>query len=251
MTLAEQLVVLLAGFAAGVLTSSVGVASLASFPVLLALGIPPVIANASNKVGLAPAGLSGSWGYRQELREQPRLAWTIILTSAIGSVAGAALLLVLQPGVFERLAPWLILSTCLLVGIQPGFTRWLRRRSPHAEARTVAGPATTAMSVLTGAYAGYFGAGSGVMMFAVLGFGLDLDLRVVNGLKTLAVAAADLVASLIFLFVADLDWFVVALLALGSIGGGYVGSRIGRVLPSTLLRTLIVLAGIVAAIALA
>jgi uncharacterized protein len=173
------------------------------------------------------------------------------VTSAVGSVGGAALLLTLQPGVFERLVPWLILCTCLLVGIQPGLTRWLRRRSPDAGARNVAGRTTTALSVLTGAYAGYFGAGSGVMMVAVLGFGLDLDIRVVNGLKTLAVAAADIVATLIFLFVADLDWSVVAVLAIGSIGGGHVGSRIGRRLPPTVLRTLIVLAGIVAAIALA
>src|SRR5262245_65700993 len=77
-TLAEQLAVLVAGFGAGVLTSTVGVASLVSFPVLLALGIPPVVANASNAVGLTPAAVSGSWGYREELREQARLAWIII-----------------------------------------------------------------------------------------------------------------------------------------------------------------------------
>ena len=241
----------LAGFCAGVLTSSVGVASLASFPLLLALGIPPVVANASNTVGLAPAALSGSWGYREELREEPRLAWMIILTSAIGSIGGAALLLAVDPGVFERLVPWLILFTCLLVGIQPRLTKWLRRRSPDGQARTAAGPGTTAMSVVTGIYAGYFGAGSGVMMVAVLGFGLDLDLRVVNGLKTLAVGAADVVATLIFVFVADLDWSVVALLALGSVCGGHVGSRIGRLISPTLLRTLIVVAGIVAAVVLA
>lgn len=240
----------LAGFCAGVLTSSVGVASLASFPLLLALGIPPVVANASNTVGLAPAALSGSWGYREELREEPRLAWMIILTSAIGSIGGAALLLAVDPGVFERLVPWLILFTCLLVGIQPRLTKWLRR-SPDGQARTAAGPGTTAMSVVTGIYAGYFGAGSGVMMVAVLGFGLDLDLRVVNGLKTLAVGAADVVATLIFVFVADLDWSVVALLALGSVCGGHVGSRIGRLISPTLLRTLIVVAGIVAAVVLA
>lgn len=250
MTIAEQLTVLVAGFGAGVLTSTVGVASLASFPVLLALGIPPVIANASNAVGLTPAGLSGSWGYREELREQPKLAWIIIITCAIGSVGGAALLLALDPVIFERVVPWLILFTCLLVGAQPALTRCLRRRTLEVVARTDAGPITRAMSVLTGVYGGYFGAGSGVMMVAVLGFGLDLELRVVNGLKTLAVAAANVVASLIFMFVAHLDWPVVAVLALGSTGGGYVGSRIGRRLPPTVLRSLIVAAGVVAAVAL-
>lgn len=250
----EQLLVLAAGLCSGVLTSTVGVASLLSFPVLLALGLPPVVANATNATGLAPAGLSGSWGYRAELREQPRVAWVVIVTCAGGSVLGAALLLVLDPGVFEAVVPWLILVTCLLVGVQPWLSGWLRRR---AEARgrtrgprTDAGPLTTLAAVGVGVYGGYFGAGSGVMMMAVLGFGTDLDLRVVNALKTLAVAAANGVAAVVFMAVADLDWSAVGLLALGSVVGGYVGARVGRHLPPTLLRAAIVVAGIVAAVVL-
>ena len=88
-------------------------------------------------------------------------------------------------------------------------------------------------------------------MVAVLGFGVDLDLRVVNALKTLAVAAANVVASLVFVLVADLDWRVVALLALGSVGGGYLGSRVGRRMPPVLLRVVLVVAGVAAAVWLA
>jgi uncharacterized membrane protein YfcA len=95
------------------------------------------------------------------------------------------------------------------------------------------------------------GAGSVVMMMAVLGFGTDLEFRIVNALKTLAVVAANLVASAIFLVIADLDWVAVLLLAAGSVFGGYVGARIGRYLPANVLRVLIVLTGVVAAIALA
>jgi hypothetical protein len=97
-------------------------------------------------------------------------------------------------------------------------------------------------------YGGYFGAGSGVMMVAVLGFGLDLDLRIVNALKTLAVLSANVVATLIFLVAAPLDWGAIGLLAAGSVVGGYVGSHIGRRLPPTLFRVLIVLAGVTAAV---
>jgi uncharacterized membrane protein YfcA len=251
MTFTEGVYILMAGFGAGILTSTVGVASLASFPVLLALGIPPVVANTSNAVGLTPAGLSGSWGYRKELREQPRVARLIIVTCASGAGGGAALLLALQPGVFEHVAPWLILATCLLVGAQPCITRTMRQDPTDRSARTIPGPITTALSVLTGVYGGYFGAGSGVMMVAVLGFGLDLELRVVNALKTLAIAAANVVASLVFVFAADLNWQVVGILAIGSIVGGYVGSRVGRRVPPALMRALIVVAGIVAAMALA
>jgi uncharacterized membrane protein YfcA len=248
----EQLFVLAAGLVAGILTSTVGVASLVSFPALLAVGLPPVLANASNTVGMTPAGLSGSFGYRRELREHPGAAVAVILTCAIGAVLGAVLLLALPPSVFEGIVPWLILFTCLLVGAQPRISRWLRGRQvgDAPVPRTRMSPVTTFFATLTGVYGGYFGAGSGVMMVAVLGFGLDLELRIVNALKTLAVMAANVVASLIFLVAADLDWTAIALLAAGSIVGGYVGSHIGRRLPDRLLRGLIVAAGITAAVLL-
>lgn len=250
MTAWEAAAVLAAGLGAGVLTSTVGVASLLSFPVLVAVGLPPVTANASNTVGLTPGALSGSWGYRHELREHRRVAAVVIATCAVGSVAGALLLLQLPPGVFEAVVPWLILGTCLLVGAQPRISAWLRRRSggDDADPRTRMSPTTTFFATLTGVYGGYFGAGSGVMMAAVLGLGLDLEWRFVNALKTLAVMAANLVASLIFVAIADLDWQAVGLLAAGSIVGGYVGAAIGRVLPGALLRALIVVAGVVAAV---
>lgn len=246
----EQIAVLAAGFGAGVLTSTVGVASLISFPVLLAVGLPPVVANASNTVGLVPAGVSGSFGYREELREHPVVARLVILTCAVGAVGGALLLLLLPAGVFEAVVPWLILFTCLLVGVQPRLAAWLKRRSGRTADRTTMGPVTRFFALLTGVYGGYFGAGSGVMMVAVLGLGLDIDLRAVNALKTLAIFSGNVVASVVFVLVADLDWAAIGLVAAGSLVGGYVGARVGRRLPPTLFRGLVVVAGIVAAVAL-
>jgi uncharacterized membrane protein YfcA len=246
----EQLAVVAAGLGAGILTSTVGVASLLSFPVLVAVGLPPVVANVSNTIGMTPAGVSGSFGYRRELREHPRVTATVIATCTLGSAVGATLLLGLPAGVFEAVVPWLILFTCLLVGAQPRITALLRRRHPAGEPppeRTRMSPLTTAFSTLVGAYGGYFGAGSGVMMVAVLGFGLDLELRIVNGLKTLAILCGNVLAALIFVVVADVDWRAVALLASGSVVGGYVGARVGRRLPPTLFRVLVVLAGVTAA----
>src|SRR6476469_9260305 len=160
-----MLAVLGAGVAAGILTTTVGVASLVS---------PPVVANASNTVGLVPAGVSGSFGYRAELREHPRVAWTVVVTCAIGAVGGAVLLLSLPSSVFEAVAPWLILFTCLLVGAQPWIPRRLRSRTGADVApRTRMGPVTTLFALLPGVYGGYFGAGSGVMVVAVLGRALD------------------------------------------------------------------------------
>jgi uncharacterized protein len=245
----EHLAIIGTGLGAGLLTSTVGVASLLSFPVLVALGIPPVVANASNTVGLIPAGIGGSLGYRRELREQPKVTWFVVVTCAVGSVGGAVLLLALPSAVFESIVPWLILFTCLLVGAQPWISRWLRSRKPADHGpRTAPSPTTTFFAALTGVYGGYFGAGSGVMMMAVLSLGLDLELRIVNALKTLAILAANVVAGLIFVFVADLDYTAVGLLAAGSLIGGYTGSHLGRLLPPTLLRILVVLAGITAAV---
>ncbi|GAA1476425.1 sulfite exporter TauE/SafE family protein [Nocardioides aestuarii] len=255
MSALEALVVLAAGLGAGILSSTVGVASLLSFPTLVALGLPPVTANVSNTLGLIPGGLGGVVGYREEVREAGPIAKVIVVVCAVGAILGAALLLGLPPGVFEAIVPYLILFTCLLVGVQPRIARWLRVRHErrHGEAlseRRHMSPATTVFATVTGVYGGYFGAGAGVMMVAVLGIGTDLELRIVNGLKTLSLMVGNIVAGLIFVVVADPRWDVAALLAAGSLVGGYVGARIGRRLPDAVFRWAVVAAGIVAALLL-
>lgn len=255
MTAGEAVLVVATGLGAGVLSSTVGVASLLSFPILVGLGLPPVVANVSNTLGLIPGGVGGVLGYRAEVREAGPVARAIVLVCALGAVAGAALLLGLPPGVFEAVVPFLILFTCALVGVQPRVAAWLRARHERrhgeepAERRHMS-PTTTAFATLTGVYGGYFGAGAGVMMVAVLGLGTDLELRVVNGLKTLALMVGNIVAGAIFVVVADPRWDVVVLLAAGSLVGGYVGARIGRLLPDAVFRWAVVAAGVVAAVLL-
>jgi len=248
-TLVEGVLVVATGVGAGVLSSTVGVASLLSFPILVALGLPPVVANVSNTLGMIPGGLGGVVGYRDEVREAGPIAKAIIIVCALGAVAGAALLLGLPPGVFEAIVPWLILFTCLLVGAQPRIAAWLRARNgeQHLERRHMS-PVTTAFATVTGMYGGYFGAGAGVMMVAVLGLGTDLQLRIINGLKTLSLMVGNIVAGLIFVVVAHPRWDVVVLLAAGSLVGGYVGARIGRKLPDAVFRWAVVAAGITAAV---
>ena len=125
-----------------------------------------------------------------------------------------------------------------------------RAAARGAADRVTMSPVTTAFATLTGVYGGYFGAGSGVMMMAVLGFGLDIELRVVNALKTLAVLAGQPRRHADLRVLAPLDWRVVALLAVGSVVGGYAGSFVGRRLPDRVLRTLVVVAGLVAFVVL-
>lgn len=247
MTVLEQLAVLVAGLGAGVLTSTVGVASLVSFPVLVAVGLPPVVANASNTVGMTFGSLSGTVGYRRELLEHRRAAVVLLVTCAVGSVGGAVLLLALPPDVFSTVVPWLVLVACLLVGAQPWLAAALRaRRGADAPDRLHVPPRARVLTTLVGAYAGYFGAAAGVLVLAVLGLATDLPFRVANALKTLAVLSANVTAAVVFLLVATLDWRAVALLALGSVVGGYAGARLGRSLPPALLRALVVVAGLAA-----
>lgn len=249
----ELLLVLAAGFGAGVLSSSVGVASLLSFPVLLAVGLPPVVANTTNTVGLIPAGAGGAFGYREELLANPRLTARVVILTGLAGSAGAALLLGLPSAVFESVAPWLILGTCLLVGAQPRISRWLADRHPDGVERpdrVHLSPTTTVFVVLTGVYGGYFGAGAGVMMIATLALGLDIDLKIISALRTASVMASNVVAGAIFMVIADIDWTIVAVLAVSSVFGGYAGARLARRMPAALLRGLVVVAGIVAAVTL-
>jgi uncharacterized membrane protein YfcA len=249
----DQFLVVLAGFGAGLLTSTVGVASLLSFPILLAVGLPPVVANASNTIGLVPAGAGGALGFRNELRLRPDLTCRVVLLAGVAGSVGAALLLALPPGVFEAVVPWLILGTCGLVGIQPRLSSFLAARrasSGRSAARVTLSPLTTLFVLLTGVYGGYFGAGAGVMMIAILALGLDIDFRVVGALRTTSVMASNVVAGAVFVVLAEVDWAVVLLLAVSSVGGGYLGARIARRLPATVLRVAVVLAGGTAAVAL-
>ena len=248
----DQLLVLGAGLIAGIMASTVGVASIVSFPTLVALGLPPVTANVSNTLGLVPGGVTGAIGYRRELRAHPRLGWLILTCCVVGATIGATLLLALPPGVFEAIVPWLILFTCLLVGAQPKISAWLARRRDDGSTgpRHHLSPVTTFFATVTGVYGGYFGAGAGVMMVAVLGLGTDLDFKVITGLRTLSLMVGNVVAGLIFAVVADPAWDAVVLLAAGSVFGGYIGARIGRRLPDRIFRSLVVVAGVATAIAM-
>jgi uncharacterized membrane protein YfcA len=243
-----QLALLGGGLLAGIASSSVGAASLISFPILVAVGLPPVVANASNTVGLVPAGVGGAVGYRRELREHPHLTAAVIATSGLGAVVGAVLLLTLDPGVFEVIVPWLILFSSALVGTQPLISRWARARTlrrGHAprDRQTMSRP-VLGVSTVMGVYGGYFGAAQGVILVAFYALGIDVELRIVNALKTLAIFASNVVATVVFVLWADLDWAAVLLIGLGSLVGGYVGALIGRRLPPWLFRVLVVAMGL-------
>ena len=240
--------VFLAGIAAGAINTVVGSGTLITFPTLLAVGIPPVTANVSNTLGLVPGSLSGAIGYRRELAGQrPRLL-RLGLGSVLGGITGALLLLVLPEAAFQAVVPVLIALGCVLVVLQP---RISRRVAARAESRGVERPQHGAAWVwvlvfLAGVYGGYFGAAQGVLLMAILGVGLTETMQRNNATKNVLAMLVNLVAAVLFVFVAHIDYRVAGLIAVGSVIGGQIGATVGRRLPSWALRGFIVLVGVAA-----
>jgi hypothetical protein len=226
----------------------VGSGTLITFPVLLAVGYPPVVANVSNTVGLAPGSASAAYGYRRELSGQAGRLVRLGMASLSGGITGAVLLLVLPAGAFKAIVPALIALACVLVIIQPALTRRLRRLSGPPPAH--GGRWLLAGVYGTGIYGGYFGAAQGVLLIAILGLSLHEDLQRINAAKNVLAALVNLVAALVFVVSADVAWRPALLIALGSVLGGQIGATVGRRLPPVALRGFIVLIGVVAMVKL-
>ncbi|MBD8869430.1 sulfite exporter TauE/SafE family protein [Nocardioides donggukensis] len=251
MTGLEVAAVLLAGLAAGTINTVVGSGTLITFPTLLAFGVPPVTANVSNSIGLVPGSVSGAVGYRRELAGQRARVVRLALASLLGGAVGAVLLLVLPAAAFEAIVPVLILLGVVLVVAQPRLSAWVARRHEAVGGMSAHGAWWVwPLVLLTGVYGGYFGAAQGVLLMAVLGIGVQESLQRLNGVKNVLAAVVNAVSGVIFALVADVDWSIVGLLAVGSVVGGQLGARYGRRLPPTALRALIVVVGVVALVVL-
>jgi hypothetical protein len=236
--------VLASGIAAGAVNAVVGSGTLITFPVLLSLGFPPVVANVSNTVGLVAGAVSGAYGYRVELRGQQRRLVRLATASLLGGLTGAVLLLVLPASAFHAIVPVLIALACVLVLVQPRLTRRLRDREGSRPAH--GGPLLFLGVYGAGVYGGYFGAAQGVLLIALLGICLDDGLQRVNAAKNVLAGTANAVAAAVFIVVADVAWVPALLLAAGALAGGQLGARFGRRLPAGGLRALVVLVGVVA-----
>ena len=250
MTPWEQAAVFLGGLAAGGVNALVGAGSLITFPLLLAIGLPPVTANVSNTVGLIPGSVSGALGYRRELKGQQSRLVRLCLAGALGGLTGGAVLLVMPSETFARVVPFLIGLACVLVLLQPVVSRRLERRAAEGGPRGLAAsPALLLAGVyLCGIYGGYFGAAQGVLLLGLLGIALTEHLQRINAAKNVLAATINLAPAGLFVAVADISWPVALLLAAGSLVGGQIGARVGRRLPSGALRGAVLVVGILAII---
>ncbi|MEV6212930.1 sulfite exporter TauE/SafE family protein [Kitasatospora sp. NPDC051914] len=246
MTYWEALAVLLAGVGAGTINTVVGSGTLITFPVLLALGLPPVTANVSNTLGLVPGSISGVIGYRRELAGQRRRLLRLGTASLIGGLTGAYLLTKLPSKAFDAIVPALILCALVLVVIQPRVARAMAARRGTGGGTAEGGLLLFAGVLLAGVYGGYFGAAQGVLLLALMGMLLQDDMQRINATKNVLALIVNGVAAVFFLFVAEIDWTAVLLIAAGSVVGGQIGARVGRRLPPPVLRSVIVVVGLAA-----
>ncbi|MEX0836345.1 MAG: sulfite exporter TauE/SafE family protein [Nitriliruptor sp.] len=271
---------LLAAVGAGAMNAVVGAGTLITFPTLLAAGFPPVVANVSNTVGLVPGGLTAAFAFRSTLTGRARLVRRLIVASSVGGLTGGALLLFLPPGAFELVVPPLLVLSGVLAALQPRVAARVaarRRAAAASDAPEVAAPVAAAAGATaeavgsteagasihqpkiagsplllasiaaTGIYGGYFGAAQGVILLAILGVFVGGDMTEVNGIKNVLASVANIVSALLFIAIADIDWTVAGLVAVGSTIGGALGGRYGRRLRPGPLRVLVVTVAFVAA----
>jgi uncharacterized membrane protein YfcA len=243
--------VFFAGLWAGTINSVVGSGTLVTFPVLIALGVAPVTASISNAMGLVAGNASGAWGYRKELAGRGRQLLRLLPASLLGGISGAWLLLHLPEKVFHYAAPALIVLALLMVVFQPRLQQWVRNREEnpeHAIRDKRHGVILIVLVYLAGVYGGYFVAAQGILLVGILGIFMTGTIQNANAMKNILVLGVNIVAAASYLLFAfgRINWTVVAIIAVSSLIGGVVGSKVGRRLSPPVLRGVIFALGLVA-----
>ena len=242
MTLPVALLLVVAGFAAGLCGTVAGLASLFSYPALLAAGLPPLAANVTNTVALTATTVGAVAGSRTELTGQGPALRRFAPVVLLGGAAGAAVLLLAPAGTFEAVVPWLIAAASVVLLLQPRIRLAAERLTAGRDGRAHLSTSVGLFAVAV--YGGYFGAAAGVLMLAVLLVGLPVSLLDGNALKNVLLGLANTTAALGFAVLGPVDWAAVAPLALGLLAGARLGPALARRLPATALRIGIGVAGL-------
>jgi uncharacterized membrane protein YfcA len=220
-----------AGLLAGAMNALAGGGSFVSLPALIAVGVPSVQANASSTVALFPGGIASVWAYRGGLRPVGAASLrSLLITTLIGGMIGAILLLCTPVKTLDRVLPWLLLIACVALGFGRKFGEWLRRRWQ------IKPSAVLAVQFGLGLYGGYFGGAVGIMMMAAWGLLENCDLKSLNAPRTLLVSAANSMAVIIFIVAHAVHWAETVVMLIAAIVGGYGGAQIGLRAPANVIR---------------
>ena len=235
---AHLLLPALAALVAGAMNSVAGGGSFLSFPSLLVAGIAPISANATNNAAMWVGTLGSAHGYREELREHRALLLPVVIASVAGSLIGACLLLVTPQATFERMIPWLLLFATVVFAVSPRLARGVTAAPRHA-------PWQIAAQFAVAIYGGYFGAGMGILMLAVLAFSGLPNFNAQNAVKNVLSVTINGVALVPFVLARIVDWRFAVPMALIALLGGYFGARFFRRVPQPIARAIVVAIGCV------
>ncbi len=236
----------IAAVAAGLINALAGGGSLITFPTLMAVGIPPVMANVTNTVALCPGYLGATLAQKKDLHGQQKRIQLLLPSAVIGGIIGGILLLNSSDKVFERLIPFLILLAAALLAFQDTLRSWLQRRQGDKKGNIPEIWAVLPIA-LASIYGGYFGAGLGVIELAILGLFLKDNLTRLNALKQLLSLVVNVAASWFFLFSNQVYWSAAIVVAIGSLIGGLLGGKLARIISPSYLRWTVVILSIITA----
>jgi uncharacterized membrane protein YfcA len=231
-----------ASFIAGVMNAMAGGGSFISFPAMMAMGVMPIAANATNTVALWPGQLTSVAKLRTDLRRD--ILPTVVATSILGGVSGALVLLKTKQVTFLHILPWMLLSASLLFGLSGPLSRWLRARSQRHDVETTPALIPLFFVLLPVCfYIGYFGAGAGFLIMSALAlFGVE-EMHQLNSLKVLAACLSNLCAVITFIASGAVLWHYCLISMVFAAAGGYLGAIYARRMNSNALRTIVVVTG--------
>lgn len=248
MTSWDLVIAALAAIGAGAINALAGGGTLISFPVLVALGVPPVAANVTNAVALCPGYFGATIAQLPNLKGQRKQLLLLVPVAVLGGLAGGMILLRTGERTFTALVPWMILAASLLLAVQEPVKKFVVKRlsNPNHKHHTMA---LSALPIAAAAiYGGFFSAGMSVLLLAVLGLVLDDTLTRLNALKQALAFSVNVAAAVFFLFSDKVIWIAAAVMAIGALFGGAVGGKLAGKLPPAVLRWVVVVAGISIAI---
>jgi uncharacterized protein len=231
-----------AGLAGGIVTAMVGGASLITFPALLGAGLPAIVANASNTVALTPGNVAAAMADLERMPRWSRSFAGLALIALVGSGAGAALLLATPERAFTAMVPLLIGFATVLFALSGRIRLWIVARAAGAAPSSGWEPLLFAPVAV---YGGYFGAGMSVMILAILSVTRADEFRAANVIKNLLSALTSFVAVVVFVLKGTVAWPPTLVVMSGAVIGGFLGGRLARVLPSALMRRIVIVVGAV------
>jgi len=243
-----SLFLFLTSIAAGAMNAIAGGGSILTFPALLATGVSPVAANATNAVALFPGSFSAGWAFRRELGlESRRVLITLVISSVAGALVGAWLVVVAGDALFRALVPWLILGATALFILQEPLRRWRERRSAERAAQALDDGnywLLAAAQFVVAVYGGFFGAAMGILMLAALGLVGLTNIHQMNGLKTIAAGCINGMAALYFALGKHVHWPLAVVMAAGTLVGVYAGAWVAQRLGQAMVRWVIIVIGL-------